>query len=220
MNPRKSSSPARLRWHILPVGTWPIRQELPRATFRSRHAHLLSAERHRRSDSGAAVRRTRDGELGFALGRGLGCACSSGSKTGYGFRAALGRVVDRAFAALRAAGLVAGHLRCPGRTLQPEPDNLGRRMGAVLPRLAEASAVSPKPRSGFGGMGDRPKSRDLSCALNGELLWAEDEPDRLGRSSCDPQGRRTCALGLRPILGARSPKSKEMGKIEFDSLVG
>ena len=39
-----------------------------------------------RSDSGAAVRRTRGGELG----RALGCACSSGTKTGYGFRAALG----------------------------------------------------------------------------------------------------------------------------------
>ena len=41
----------------------------------------------RRSDSGAAVRLTRGGELGCALG----CARSSGGKTGYGFPAAPGR---------------------------------------------------------------------------------------------------------------------------------
>ena len=58
-----------------------------RATFKSRPGHLSSAERHRRSDSGAAVRLTRGGELG----RALGFVCSSGAKTGYGFRTALGR---------------------------------------------------------------------------------------------------------------------------------
>ncbi len=73
----KNPSPARLIEHILPVGGEPIRQELPRATFRSRYAHLSGAERHRRSDSGAAVRLTRGGELGFALGRGLGCASAT-----------------------------------------------------------------------------------------------------------------------------------------------
>ena len=36
--PSKNPSPARLIGHILPVGTWPIRQELPRATVRSRYA--------------------------------------------------------------------------------------------------------------------------------------------------------------------------------------
>ncbi len=41
----------------------------------------------RRSDSGAAVKRTRGGELGCALG----CDCSLDSKTVVGFRAALGR---------------------------------------------------------------------------------------------------------------------------------
>ncbi len=66
--PRKVLSPTRFKGHILPVGTRPIRQELPRATFGSRHAQLSRAERHRRSDSGAAVRLTRGGELGFALG--------------------------------------------------------------------------------------------------------------------------------------------------------
>ncbi len=43
-----------------------IEMKSQRATFRSRHAHHSSAERHRRSDSGAAVRRTRGGELGRA----------------------------------------------------------------------------------------------------------------------------------------------------------
>ena len=46
----------------------------------------------RRSASGAAVRRTRGGE---SVGE-LGCACSSGAKTGYGFRTALGRAWGRA----------------------------------------------------------------------------------------------------------------------------
>ncbi|WP_298081158.1 hypothetical protein [uncultured Rikenella sp.] len=40
----------------------------------------------RRSDSGAAVRLIRDGELGSALGRDR----FSGAKAGYGFPAALG----------------------------------------------------------------------------------------------------------------------------------
>ncbi len=47
-----------------------------RATFRSRPGHLSSAERHRRSESGAAVKLTRGGELGFALG----CACFQAGK--------------------------------------------------------------------------------------------------------------------------------------------
>ncbi len=71
----KTPLPARLRGHILPVGTWPIRQELPRATEK------------RRSASGAAVMRTRGGKLGWVLG----CACSSGGKTVVGFPTAPGR---------------------------------------------------------------------------------------------------------------------------------
>ena len=46
----------------------------------------------RRSESGAAVRHTRGGELGC----GLGFVCSSGAKTGYGFRSALGQAGGRA----------------------------------------------------------------------------------------------------------------------------
>ncbi len=91
----KNPSPARFKGHILPVGTWPTRQELPRATA---------------SDSGAAVRLTRDGELGWALG----CDCSLGTKTVAGFRAALGRAVGRAFAVRRTAGLARWAFGPPG----------------------------------------------------------------------------------------------------------
>ena len=49
-------------WHL------PIRQELPRATVRSRPGHLSGAERHRRSESGAAVRRTRGRRTGLCFG--------------------------------------------------------------------------------------------------------------------------------------------------------
>ena len=49
--------------------------------FRSRHVQLSGAERHRRSDSGAAVRLTRGEELGCALGGAIFRSLSSGAAT-------------------------------------------------------------------------------------------------------------------------------------------
>ena len=94
------------------------------------------------------MRLTRGGELGCALGRALGCDCSSGTKTGNGFRAALGRAVGRAFAVLR----------CPGRTPQPaSPKNwgglkkaLGRRANSAIPKgiagLGRSDALAARGR--------------------------------------------------------------------------
>ena len=113
-----------------------------------------------RSSSGAAVRRTRGGEQGCALG----CARSSGGKSGYGFPAALGRawgcglgrIVGRVIAALRTAGLAR-------RAFGPPPERAARtrqnwggewvlcfcgsqsRAGRSLPqrRLATGVALGP-----------------------------------------------------------------------------
>ncbi len=82
-----------------------IEMKSQRATFRSRYVQLSGAERHRRSDSGAAVRLTRGGKLGCVW---------FGRENRHGFPAALGRAVGRAFAVRRTVGPAAGHLRCPG----------------------------------------------------------------------------------------------------------
>ena len=75
-----------------------IEMKSQRATFRSRRAHLSSAERHRRSDSGAAVRLTRGGELGRAPATRRVAQFSAGCGQ---------KQIGSAFAVLRTAGLVA-----------------------------------------------------------------------------------------------------------------
>ncbi len=73
----KTPSPARLKGHILPVGTRPIRQDMPRAT--------ASVAERKRSRSGV--------DTGQRTGSCFGLCCSSGGKTGYGFPAVLGQAL-------------------------------------------------------------------------------------------------------------------------------
>ena len=89
------------------------------------------------------MKRIRGGELG----RALGCNCSSGAKTGYGFRAALGRAVGRAFAVRRTAG--------PARwAFGPPPERAARTqknwvvLWAELLRLAESRGPKPPAAEG------------------------------------------------------------------------
>ena len=126
----RNPSPARLKRDFARFAVSKIEMKSQRATFRSRPGHLSSAERHRRSESGAAVRRTRGGELGCSLGR-----------------AVLGRAVGRAFAVRRTAG--------PARwAFGPPPERAARTqknwvvLWAELLRLAESRGPKPPAAEG------------------------------------------------------------------------
>ncbi len=77
----------------------------------------------------------------------------------------------------------------------------GRRIGASFGLEFGARASSAIPE-GIAVLGEG----DALAARGGR---AEDEPERKVRCSCDPKGRRACALGLWPTRGARSPKPKD-----------
>ena len=118
-NCTRNPSPARVKRDFTCFAVSKIELKSQRATFRSRHAHLSSAERHRRSNSGAAVRLTR----GSALGRGLGCAFATR-------RGARAEASDRGGPQL--AMLVLG----PAGFNPPKP--------RTIARLSEPPALSPR----------------------------------------------------------------------------
>ena len=168
---RKNPSPARppkraysAGWHLANLG------------------RIAAGDGKRRSESGAAVRPTRVGELGSALG----CDCFSGGKTGYGFPAALGRAwgcglggtLGSASAALRAAR--AGHLPsgvsqhvAPRRELsflpgaRPANVKLNRVEAAFIFRV-DPAFCPPRARGPFipRGNATENRSRDCSCDMD------------------------------------------------------
>ncbi len=142
----------------------------------------------RRSESGAAVKRTRGGELG----RALGCNCSSGAKTVAGFRAALGR----ASATRRVARAEASDRGGPQLTLLWAPQASTRFNQEQIARFREESPSSGGREMLYGARGARRGRTSENRAMNEPSSCGSKS--RAGRSL--PQRRPATDVAVGPAV--------------------